>query len=134
MTSTTTPTATWQLIAPPKARDGDSMYLVREREVFRDHDQILIQRDPKPVLCRAAWIDTPEISGPNVDRINGPLATGDAWLWFNTRWLPGGLIAVQYGFEKYGRPLVDIRTTGGESFSQWMLRWAKDGEGWPAYA
>lgn len=132
MTSTTTPTAVWDIVARPTARDGDSVHLLRERVLHEDVDMVLIRRDPKPVLCRAAWINTPEISGPNVDPVNGPRATQDAQEWFDAAWdlwREDGheLTVVQYGFEKYGRPLVDIRS-GDQSFSQWMLQ-----QGWAPY-
>lgn len=100
---------TWRIIAPPDARDGDSVHLLRERELSRDDEQILIRRDPKPVLCRLVWLNTPEISGPKADPVRGPQATRDAQYWLDRAWSIGPLVAIQYGFEKYGRPLVDVR-------------------------
>lgn len=123
---TVTP-VTWQIIAPPRARDGDSVYLVRERELFRTEEEIQIRRDPKPVLCRLTWLACPEISGPNADPVNGPRATSDAQEWLDYSDLRS-LTAVQYGFEKYGRPLVDIRL-GDRSLSVWMTRV----KGWDVY-
>lgn len=120
----------WKIIEPPRARDGDSVYLVRERELSRDDQQVLIQRDPKPVLCRLTWLACPEISGPHADPVNGPRATKDAQWWLTTSWTTENLIAVQYGFEKYGRPLVDVRDPDdGSSLSIWMT----SAMGWDVY-
>jgi hypothetical protein len=129
---------TWRILERPVARDGDSVYLVRERELARDDTEILIRRDPKRVLCRVQWLACPEISGPKADPVNGPRATREAQWWFDERWIdyghtPGALTAVQHGFEKYGRPLVDVLTPDGQSFAQWMLKDANNLKGWPAY-
>lgn len=129
------PTDLWQIINPPVARDGDSVYLVREHELYRKPDRVLIERDARPVLCRATWLKCPEISGPNKDPINGPRATADAQRWLDEQWAiyDGLMWAVQYGDEKYGRPLVDIRSPGG-SFSIWMATPVEQGgPGWPVY-
>jgi len=121
---------TWQIIAPPKARDGDSIYLVRERVEFTDEAGLCnIRRDSKPKLCRATWLKCPEISGPNADPVNGPRARADAQQWLDLYWNPGALLAVQWGFEKYGRPLIDVRTVLGESLSVWMT----SERGWDVY-
>lgn len=128
---TANPTATWRVLERPIARDGDSVYLVRERELYRDEpeNEIHIRRDIRRVLHRTLWLAAPEISGPNKDPINGPRATRDAQEWFDSQWeMEGTLVAVQYGFEKYGRPLVDVQSPGGGSFSQYMLKM-----GWPPY-
>jgi hypothetical protein len=123
---------TWRIIEPPRARDGDSVYLVREREIDRTDERVLIERDPKRVLCRLTWLACPEISGPKADPVNGPLATKDAQNWLDRHWfgLPyRELIAVQYGHESFGRPLVDVRTPAGESLSIWMTTVC----GWDVY-
>lgn len=122
---------TWEIVERPVARDGDSVYLRRERELVRDDEQILIRRDPKRVLCRVQWLACPEISGPHADPVLGPQATRDAQVWFDEQWYvwEGELTAVQHGFEKYGRPLVDVLNPEGESFAQWMLKV----KGWDPY-
>jgi endonuclease YncB( thermonuclease family) len=122
---------TWRIVEPPRARDGDSVYLVREREFYRDDVEVLIRRDARPVLCRLTWLACPEISGPNKDPINGPRATADAQEWLDGMWRAKvELTAVQYGFEKYGRPLVDVRGNGEWSLSIWMTAT----KGWEVYA
>lgn len=122
---------TWRIIERPVARDGDSVYLVRERELFRTDDEIQIRRDAKRVLCRLTWLACPEISGPNADPINGPRATRDTQTWLDAMWTAGvKLTAVQYGDEKYGRPLVDIRGNDEWSLSIWMT---EEPRNWEVY-
>lgn len=120
------PSTTWHVDEVVSVTDGDTVRLVRSRELHWDgRSYLLADLDPKGVPHRLVWVDAPERG----DRPGWENARLDVKAWCLDRLNRGGITAVVYGSGGWDRLLVDLRDADGQSCSEWMIR----ERGWAPY-
>lgn len=119
----------YRVLAAPRITDGDTLYVVREREIGEIEDMLVVHRDhPKGVKLRlhdgGLGLDTPETTDP------GPWAGArdDLTAWVTGAQERGALYLSMLGRDEYGRRLGDLRDEVGQSVCAWMR-----GLGWSGY-
>lgn len=121
------PCTTWRVDAVISVTDGDTVRILRSRELHWDgRDYILTDADDvHGVPHRLVWVDTPE-RGDHPGWENGRT---DLAQWCSRALGLGPITALVYGSAGWDRLLVDLHDANGESCSEWMMQ----ERGWPPY-
>lgn len=106
---------TWTVLRVDRVVDGDTVRLIRQRDIGLADGFTITATDAQPVACRLLWVDTPE---------RGEHGWGDAKADLE-QWIADTktrLIAVDHGPDHFGRRLTDLQDETGDSASQFLIR------------